>query len=220
MKKIIFILTVILLSNGMCFAQDSISKVIPNTNQVTKQDSALRSTNAAPTVHLQQISIPQPALEETKRSTSGLMLFLLITVIVLVIALSAFVFLNWKKQRDVIIDTIIDNNNYGEGHRLQHWLDYKVVKAIENALQSGLKTEIQELEKKVEDLRNRLTKVEENSAEKLVQPSTSIRSHISDNNSRVKETQSAQPKKLYALNIIDGVFNKDLNKYRELPFLN
>jgi hypothetical protein len=158
------------------------------------------------------VPVIEEAAKEPEKSDSGLELGLLIAVgvlAVLVIALVAFVFLDWKKRKNTVIGIITDDKNYGEGHRLQHWLDFRVVKAVGNAVQSGnSKAEIQALQKKVEDLSTRLAKAEEKPVERPAQSTAGIRSHIADNISRRETPASAAPRKLYALNIIDGVFNK------------
>ena len=214
MKKIVFILMIVLLGNGMCFAQrNSIFDVTSDTTLMKKQDSTpLIDDSKSFLPQSQQIPEAQLTKEKTEQQTiSDLLLFLLIAVsvlTVLIVTLSVFVFIDRKKLRSIVIDTITDDKNYREGHSLQNWLNYRIVKQVETALQSRSKSEMQELRNKIEDLSNRLTKAEEKPVERPAQTATGIRSHISENISRKEASAPITQRKLYALNIIDEVFNK------------
>jgi len=214
----------VLLVNGLCFAQDSILNAISEANHEEEQEAVEIIFNEDILEQEGQGSALHPEVkEETEQYFQkqadfiDFEIVMLAILAVFIVALSVFVFFDRKKRKDVVIDILTNDKNYGEGHSLQHWLNYRVVKPIETALLSRSKTEMQELRNKIEDLNNRIAKIEEQSIERQTQPIIGIRSQIVDNISKFRGMPTAQPKKLYALNIIDGIFNKVSEQISGIP---
>lgn len=208
----------VLLGNGICFAQDSVPNLLSDSNQVMKNDTIQKSSGIVNIPQAKEIPIQQT--NETEQSGSGQTLFLIISVIVLailVIGLFVFVFIDRRKRREMVIDTITNDNNYVEGHRLKQWLDSKIINSVKNKInmptnqniQLGIKDEIESLRDKIDDFEIRITEIEKKLKEKPAQPVSNIRSNISESMLRRESPASpVEQKKLYAMNIIDGIFNK------------
>ena len=218
MRKIIIIVMAVLLGNGICIAQnqDTLPNPLSESNQVVKKDTILTSPAKNIISATNESSIQRTT--EVEQSNSEQILFLIISVIVLVllvIGLFVFVFLDRRKHREMVIDIITNNNNYVEGHRLKQWLDDTIITPVENImnkptnqnLQPKIKDEIESLRDRIEDLDDRLIKIEKRPVDRPAQPSTVINSPISHSLHREIPAQAEQ-KKLYAMNIIDGFFNR------------
>jgi len=227
MKKIIFFLITFLLTVGMCFAerdsvsnvqlvlqQDAKSKALHDSIKPVSQDSVKVIPQMVAMAKTQETTLQQSQEKAIEQSVSEQIFFLIIAVIVLaalLIALFVFVVLDRRNLRNTVIDIITDENNIDDGNgRLQQWLNNRVNRYVGIAMQSGRKPELQELLRKIDYLNNRIEKIEQKPAERPIQTPAGIRSQIADNIPRINETPapSVQVKKLYALNIIDGFFNK------------
>ncbi|GHT39175.1 hypothetical protein FACS189437_01800 [Bacteroidia bacterium] len=220
MRKSIIILSAVWLGCGISFAQkDSVPTVKSDSNQVTVQDTAKAIVDVDSLSQLQTIALPQseteqPVSEQSEiQNTLNFLKIAVIVLAVLVIGLIVFVFLDRRKRRDIVLNTLLDEKNYGEEHRLQHWLDFRVAKTVEDRInkpttqssQSVSRIEFSNLQNEVKALKEKFGKSED----KTPQPTQTLgRNTTSIREMRTEQPTVVQVKKLFALNIIDGYFNK------------
>jgi hypothetical protein len=124
----------------------------------------------------------------------------------LIVGLTAFVFIERRKRRDFVLDLFCDDVNYSSGHRLRNCLDRNVLNDLKRSIED-VRKQSQSLDKRLVEeigkLNNRINDLGDNirsgGADPEVEPST----------------PPTGPKTLYADSISNGWFNSVIENYND-----
>ena len=215
--KMLTVFLMALLSNNVSFAEkvNIGDTLICKNDTIVINDEAWNNLTAVFNGSLkEQIS----SLQE-KASTSGQRGFsfenmtldsiLLIALAILVVVLFILFFIYKNRLRGEILKTLLDDKNYGEGHRLQDWLNYKVLKEVEAKIKTAPSTNPSrsnedELRHAIVNLQKRIANLEDCS--RTDKKEFSVKSK--EEQPMVSITSVPSPQTLYADTINEGVLSR------------